>query len=93
MSLAPYLLAVFLAGCSQRVQTRIIFPDGTYRDVISFEQKPSPLNTAVVTMIEGQGKVETVVSVGTSAGAAAKDVVGTIAGTGAATGIAAAIVK
>lgn len=71
---AAALLA--LAGCASTVETQPCFKDGRCLDVISFEQRTSMLNSALVTSVEDpkSGQIQTTVQGGTSTGKALLDV-------------------
>lgn len=63
-------------GCAHVVESTITFHDGTQRDVITLEQDPSILNSAVITSVEDPKTkvVQTEVQGGTSVGKAAIDI-------------------
>jgi hypothetical protein len=69
------IIALGLFGCSHLVEDTVCFHDNTCRDVVTIEQKPSFLNTALVTSVEDPATkhVETTVQGGTSPGKAMVD--------------------
>jgi hypothetical protein len=80
---------LFFAGCAATapVQTRACFPDGRCVNALSFEQRTSMLNTALITAVEAPAGVQTTVQGGTSTGRAMLDAGGAVVQAG---GIAAA---